>query len=383
MEATCAAMEPRERSIGWVVAPTYDLAQRVFSEIVKAVGAHMRHRIVALRENEHRLILRNLGGGLSEIRCKSADNPVSLLGEGLDFLIVDEAARMKPHIWENYLSQRLLDRHGWALLISTPRGKGWFYDLWRRGQRSDPDHASWNFPSWANPMLNRALLEAQRERIPERAFRQEIGGEFIEGSGSVFRNVRECATLAMRDPVEGQRYFAGLDLAKVEDWTVLTVINKEREVMFTDRFQRMDWALQVNRIKAACDRFNRARVLVDSTGAGEPIYEALLRAGCRADPYTFTMKSKAALIDNLSLSLEQRKVKLLTPLVFPEGVEELEAYEYSVSDQGTVKMNAPGGVHDDAVVSLALALWQWRNRPMGLQIGTVNPNGRVVFRWRG
>jgi hypothetical protein len=268
-------------------------------------------------------------------------------------------------------------------LISTPRGKGWFYEMWRRGQGSDPDHESWNLPSWANPMLNRTLLEAQRELLPERAFRQEIGGEFIEGSGSVFHNVRDCATLAMREPVLGQRYYAGLDLAKVEDWTVLTIVNKDREVVYADRFQRMDWALQVNRVKAACDRFNRTRVLVDSTGAGEPVYEALLRAGCRADPYSFSAKSKAALIDHLSLRLEQRQVKLLTPQVFPEAIEELEAYEYSVSDQGNVKMNSPGGMHDDCVISLALALWQWRNRPMGLRIGVVNQSGKVVFRGRG
>ncbi len=30
MEGLTAAMEPAERSVGWVVAPTYDLADRVF-----------------------------------------------------------------------------------------------------------------------------------------------------------------------------------------------------------------------------------------------------------------------------------------------------------------------------------------------------------------
>ena len=76
---------------------------------------------------------------MSEVRGKTADNPVSLLGEGLDWLIVDEAARMKPMIWESHLSQRLIDKRGWALLISTPRGKGWFFDLFRRGQRDSED----------------------------------------------------------------------------------------------------------------------------------------------------------------------------------------------------------------------------------------------------
>src|SRR5207253_1062165 len=134
MEALAAAMQPSERSIGWVVAPTYDLCERVFGQIVVVVASHLRHRIVSLKEHERRLVLRNMGGGLSEIRGKSADNPVSLLGEGLDYVIVDEASRLKPLIWESHLSQRLIDKQGWALLISTPRGRGWLYDLWLRGR---------------------------------------------------------------------------------------------------------------------------------------------------------------------------------------------------------------------------------------------------------
>jgi hypothetical protein len=134
MEAIAAAMEPRDKSIGWVVAPTYDLADRVFREVEVIVLERLRHRLIQKKEAERRILLRNMAGGVSEIRAKSADNPVSLLGEGLDFVIVDEAARLKPLIWQNHVSQRLIDKRGWALLISTPKGKGYFYDLFRRGQ---------------------------------------------------------------------------------------------------------------------------------------------------------------------------------------------------------------------------------------------------------
>src|SRR6266850_978292 len=121
MEGLAAAMEPKERSMGLLVAPTYDLTDKIYREMVIIVAQHLRHRIVSMKDNEKRLIIRNLAGGLSEIRGKSADNPVSLLGEGLDWVIVDEGARLKPTIWEGHLSQRLLDKNGWALLISTPR----------------------------------------------------------------------------------------------------------------------------------------------------------------------------------------------------------------------------------------------------------------------
>ena len=361
MEGLAAAMAPAERSYGWVVAPTYDLADKVFREVELLIARHLRHRLIMLKENERRIVLRNMAGGASEIRAKSADNPVSLLGEGLDWVIVDEAARMKPSIWESHLSQRLLDRRGWALLISTPRGKGWYYDLFLRGQRGEPDHASWNAPSWSNPHLDAALIEAERSRLPERVFRQEYGGEFLEGSGSVFRSVRECATGTWEEPRSGKLYFAGLDLAKVEDYTVLTIVNRDNDVVAFDRFHRLDWALQVQRIVALTERYGHASTLVDSTGAGEPIFESLRAEGCRVKPYPFTVKSKTALINNLSLMLERQEIELPTPALCPELCDELEAFEYSITEQGHVKTGAPAGAHDDCVISLALAVWMNRH----------------------
>ncbi|MBN1444052.1 MAG: terminase family protein [Planctomycetes bacterium] len=365
MEGLCAAMQPKERSIGWVVAPTYDLADKVYRELIVLAAEHLRHRIIALKESERRLVLRNLAGGASEIRGKSADNPVSLLGEGLDWVIIDEAARLKPTIWESHLSQRLLDRHGWALMISTPKGKGWYYDLFRRGQGVDPDYASWNHPSWTNPYVSAELIEQERERLPERVFKQEYGGEFLEGAGAVFRNIRDCATGAWQPPQPKEYYYAGLDLAKIEDFTVLVVLNQNREVVFVDRFHRLDWSVQVNRIRAATDRYHRARVLVDSTGAGEPVFESLRRAGCNAVAYPFTARTKAAVIDNLSLMFEQGLITLPRADLWPDGIDELESFEFSVTDAGNVKTGAPSGVHDDCVIALALAAWQVRpSRPV-------------------
>jgi len=359
MEAIAAAMEPRKRAMVWVVAPTLDLADKVYREIGIAVAERLRHRVVEMKAHDKRLVLRNIGGGISEVRAKTADNPVSLLGEGLDFLIVDECARLRPTIWSSYLSQRLIDKDGSALLISTPRGKGFFYDMWRRGQDGrDPHYESWNAPSWQNPHLKRELIDAERERLPERVFAQELGGQFIEGAGAVFRNVRECSTGEWQEPVQGASYYAGLDLAKVEDFSVLVVMNSEREVVWADRFHRLDWNLQEVRIRAAAERFNDATILVDSTGAGEPVYESLLRAGCSVRPYPFTAKSKSALIDNLALMLERRELVLPQAKVWPALIDEMEAFEYSITDSGNVRTSAPGGMHDDTVVALALAAWQ-------------------------
>ena len=360
MEGLAAALQPADRLVGWVVAPTYDLADRVFREIQLIAAQHLKEQIVTMKGHDRLLRIVNLGGGISEIRAKTADNPVSLLGEGLDYVIVDEAARLKPMIWESHLSQRLIDKKGWALLISTPKGKGYLYDLFKRGQGGDPDFESWNWPSWTNPLLDAEVIEQERTRLPERVFMQEYGAEFVEGSGAVFRNVRECATGEWQGPVEGAQYYAGLDLAKVADYTVLVIMNRDREVVFVDRFHRLDWGIQVQRVQVACERYNDAEVSCDSTGVGEPVYESLCAAGLYVEGYTFSAKSKDALIKNLAIQFEQRKIVLPRPGLWPEGVEELEAFEYSVTDSGNVRMAAPGNSHDDCVIATALAAWHLR-----------------------
>jgi hypothetical protein len=363
-EALAAAMEPNKRSVGWIVAPTLDLSEKVFREVVIVAAEKLRHRIIELKQHEKRLLLRNLGGGVSELRGKTSDNPTSLLGEGLSWLIVDECARMRPAIWASYLSQRLIDKDGWALFITTPRGRGWLWDLWKRGQPGgDPDYESWTMPSWANPHLRRELIEAERERLPDAVFRQEYGAEWIEGAGTVLRYVRESATGTWQAPVAGEEYFAGLDLAKVADFTALTIMNERHEVVFVDRFNKLDWGLQVARIKTATANYNNAWTFVDSTGAGEPVYEALCAAGVRAEGYVLTSASKNTIVTNLAMLFEKRAIKLPRYELCPTLIDELEGFEYTVTDAGTVKTGAPSGQHDDHVVSLALAAWAIESAP--------------------
>ena len=113
------------------------------------------------------------------MRAKSADQPAGLLGEALDFVVVDEASQLRDDIWPSYIMPRLIDRRGWSLVISTPNGPGWFYEEYRRGQRNrDADFQSWSMPSWTNPHVSAATIEDQRSRLPDETFRQQFIGEF-------------------------------------------------------------------------------------------------------------------------------------------------------------------------------------------------------------
>jgi hypothetical protein len=179
MEAVAAVLDPRASCTGWIVAPTYDLTDRIFKRVVSILEGKLKHRVRGVYPREHRILVTNLGGGVSELRAKSADNPVSLLGEALDFVVVDEAAHLKREVWEQALSQRLVDRKGWALLLSTPRGRDFFYSLYRRGQKGrDPTFESWRSPSSDNPHLDEAVIERERASLPAATFSEQYLAEF-------------------------------------------------------------------------------------------------------------------------------------------------------------------------------------------------------------
>lgn len=373
-KTTCAAGEAVNGSFntdvanrvvrGWCVAPTLGLADKVFREVHLTYMTHLRPFVIRASEHERVIVVRNAAGGISEITAKTAENPVSLLGEGLDWCIVDEAAQLKPSIWERYLSARLIDKQGWAMLISTPKGKGWFYDAYRRGQSGDERWESWRLPTSANPHISAVELAALKAITPELIWKQEYEAEFIEGSGAVFRHVRDRATADWAEPVPDEQYFAGLDLAKTEDFTVPLIIDSKRRVVKMDRFHRIDWELQVARVKTLTDRYNEALTLVDSTGLGEPIFELLCKAGLRVQGYKLTNASKADLINNLAVMLEQGKLTLPREDLAPVLIDELESFQYTVTEKGLITSGAPMGQHDDTVIALALAAWQVRREPI-------------------
>lgn len=178
-EAIAELLWPRAKGLGWLVGPTYETTKRIGERVVATLQHAMPHRIVELDARERSITVANLGGGLSVLRARSADRPVGLLGESLDFLVVDEAAQVRDTVWTEHLAPRLLDRGGSALLLSTPNGGGWFHDEFKRGGK-DPAYASWSFPTSSNPTIAGDLIEAEGSRLPPEIFAAQYLGQFVD-----------------------------------------------------------------------------------------------------------------------------------------------------------------------------------------------------------
>ena len=169
----------------WIVGPTMDLAEKEFRVAYKLIVE--RGLIPVKRKSERELFIQCENGSFLE--CRSEENPDQLIGEGLDLVILAEAARLKLRTFDQYIRPALADRKGKLLATSTPRGYNWFYDFYERGQSEEPkykDWASWMIPSRMNPILGEEEIESARQTSTPEAFMQEWEAKFIAYGGLVF-----------------------------------------------------------------------------------------------------------------------------------------------------------------------------------------------------
>ena len=291
-------------------------------------------------------------GGLVEIYFLTADHPETILGEGYDGVIVDEAARMERAVWEQYIRPALADKHGWAIIISTPKGRGWFYDLFQRGQdKTETQYRSYTFTSRDNPFFTQDEWDEAKRTTPADIFEQEYEGKFMRASGGVFRDVAACLFDEM--PARLGELAVGVDLAKHSDFTVNISMDRTSGACFDmDRFNNLEWTIQKERI-AAFSRKWPGLVVLDATGAGDPIYDDLRLVVPNIEPVKFTNAVKVSLIRRLMVAIEQHQISW--PRSWTVLTDELERYEYKISETGTTTYSAPEGRHDDCVIALALA----------------------------
>jgi phage FluMu gp28-like protein len=343
-------------------APTFDQVRISFRETQRAAAG-------VANFNLSRMTVEFPNGG--EIIFRSLDNPDNARGYTADGVVIDECGVVKPEAWHEVLRPMLIDTNGWAWMIGTPKGRNWFFNEFQKAQSGDhPDYAAWQVPTLGvairdgvlvrqphpleNPDVPFSEIEQLFKTLSERVFEQEILAQFVDLSGGVFRRILEAATAQPQDgAIVGHDYIIGVDWGKSADFTVLTVIDTTtNEVCYLDRFNQIDYAIQTQRLTALCERFSPSNVIVERNSIGEPLIEQLYRAGLPVQPFQTTNATKATAIDALALAFERGDLRIINDAVL---IAELQAYEMERLPSGLMRYNAPSGMHDDCVMSLALA----------------------------
>jgi len=334
--------------VGWF-APTYKMMLEVWNEIRWLLPDQLE------RSNKSEMRMDFVGGG--SIDLWSLDNVDAGRGRKYKRVIIDEAAMVKDLMdaWTASIRPTLTDLRGDAWFLSTPKGRNGFWQLYQLGVDPEmPDWACWTMPTVSNPYIDPDEIEAARLMLPERIFQQEYLAEFLEDGGGVFRRVTEATTAEEQyAAVGGHQYVIGVDWGKLNDFTVITVIDTTtRSVVQLDRFNQIDYQVQLGRLHAMYKRFSPVGVVVEYNSMGVPLVEQLVRMGLPVIAFTTTNASKAAIIDALSLAFERGEIQIPND---PVLVGELLAYDMERLPSGLLRYGAPEGFHDDCVMSLAFA----------------------------
>lgn len=343
----------------WWVAPTYKVVKRGYKEVLRQLPENVLTHAPpndSAFDAGRSVVLKFQNG--SRMEFYSAERPEGMLGEGVDYVVLDEAATMPKHVWETIVRPTLIDHEGQALMISTPRGRNWFYYLWLRGQKSGPSNAaymSWRFPTSANPHLPESEVEEMRKELPLLTYQQEVLAEFIASAGSVFR-FNTGIIIEQVKPLG--RVVVGVDLAKSNDFTVFSAGNCDNMTPCGyDRFTDVAWKVQRERLKQFVKQLKKegathVTLVMDSTGVGDPIVEEMEADGYDVIGINFT-KTKQHMVTQLSKDLEDGQVRLCDS----EEIDEFENYTYKITEAGRWTYSAPEGQHDDCVSAKMLQHW--------------------------
>jgi len=347
----------REANIGW---------KRILPMAAQVPGVKIRH---AVRE------LHFPGGGW--IAVLSAEN-TTLRGEGLDLIIIDEAAYVANlrRIWQEDLRASLSDKRGSAVFISTPDGRGFFYELFMRGQSDEwQEWSAWRAPSWTNPFLAKGEIEAAKLELPGWVFDQEYGAEFVAFAGKVYKSFSPDSDAVFQtsdlDLGAYTEFWMGVDFGFTNP-TVVCVGGLDRD----DRLDIVDGIYQrqmttpqlIERIKPMHDQYKARRIFCDSA---DPDAIAQLRVAglpAVACPKIAGGLERSSIKDGIikiETRLHQGRLRICAGTTPAEFIDELDGYRYPDTPDGREVKEQPLKVDDhfpDALRYMVAGLDQLRGR---------------------
>jgi len=226
-EAICAALDEAnvKKLPVYLIAPTHSQAKQLYwRPLLNQLGFVEQGGLIENSNSNEGLIY--LTNGVM-IGVKGADNPDSLRGPGLWFVVLDEFASMKAVVWDEIIRPALADARGRALFIGTPRGRNHFFKLYVKGMEGkDPEWAAFKYTSYENPYLPAGEIDAAKESMSSSAFRQEHMAAFEMGSGAIFKH--EWFKFDENEPKQGE-YLVAVDLAGFSD--LKTPTNRQKRAL--------------------------------------------------------------------------------------------------------------------------------------------------------
>lgn len=345
-------------SVSMWVSPVYSQAKKVFTELTNTIAGTGLTKSI----NKSELTITFING--SVIYFRSGEREDTLRGYTLNYLVVDEAAYIKDNVWIEVLRPTVLVNGKKVLFISTPKGKNWFHQVALRGMSEEyPQYKTFFATSFDTPFITPEELEEAKMSLPETIYKQEILAEFIDDGGEVFGSLKNCCVLnnySNYDP--SKKYYAGLDFGRQNDYTVLTILNTDGEMVDFYRERQKSWDIIISEVVAKLKKW-RPVCFAEVNSIGDVLYEQIKKQYPSVQPFITNSDSKQNMIEDLIMGMNEEKIKLPSPEVNTDLYKELSVFTYEYSPKSRkIKYGAPNGFHDDTVISLALSYHSFKKK---------------------
>lgn len=341
-----------------LVSITYKNTAKIFAELYNGLIDTGLLR----KANASGMVFEFING--STIYMLSAAQRESLRGFTVSrggILVIDEAAYLGDEIF-NIISPYVDANSANILMVSTPRlRQGFFYDYFILGVSGEqPNVRSFDWSEYdTSCFLSHEKLELYRKVMPKNQFRSEYLGEFVDDSAGVFDISKD---IWLNVPVTDYRKHTkewitvGIDwgTGQGQDATVITGFTDDKKQALFARCTEKSPVEQIEWIANILDGYNIRQIRCESNSIGS-VYIDMLRRKVSAPIVEFVTNndSKRRIIENLIVLIQNEHVKIFKD---KEIYLELANYMLEMTSSGKITYNGAAGIHDDCVMSIAIAL---------------------------
>lgn len=309
----------------------------------------------------------------SIIEFLQGENVRALFGEGYEDAVIDEATRLKQEIIDSgdkqvitcpafdALKTNMMVTQGQIKIISNPTTKNNFFYRWYLDILAGKDKRSKAFHMSALDSVKAGFIPQEefdyaKEHEPSHVFKRAWLGLVPDEESGVFMSdkIYSCVNEDINENISKCYYF-GIDLGFTNnmksDWTVITGLDKTGQVRFFKRFKKEGEDL-INTLKSY---INNRVSSIDAQGPGGIMVYNLLAPYCpNLEPYKFSNITKGTAIETLAHYIHNNKISYRNNEII---INELLGYECEINNNGlAIYNNGKKNQHDDAVISLALAV---------------------------
>ena len=318
-----------------------------------------------------------LNGKLVALPC----SPNKLRGYHPDYIFLDEASIIPSEMITSEILMMLTKPNAALIMSGTPMA---FEHVFHKAFLDSKRYSIHHYPSNSSPLVSEQQLAEWRDMMTREEWQREVEALWIESRQTFFPLdlIADCIDPELSNPNSPNqyiediehakpprrvRYFAGLDLGKQIDHSVLAVVQltQKNQVRLIHKRQfplGTPYPEVIAYTAKAHKAFNLEGTYVDKTGIGDAVVDELEAIDIpEVKGVFFTDTEKENMLNYMKLLMEKKQLSIQgTDRQLIAQINE-QQYEYlkpnTAQERIHLKFKHPKGRHDDQLYALSLACY--------------------------